>query len=188
MIGINEGYPGIEVLGKKDGKMIHTVPSETGADEREEIESLHICCDNKRARQYMRDKIYDVLTRYRDLDGIVLEYPSYFGNTCYCKGTQQQLKNDPGKSIDELSVEEYQSRKSRRVRDTPIDLKKLVKSINPKIEFAIYTGVSPLPVAMILQGLKRWDLHTTIRKEPPLNYPLPLKGANMLKPISSLKG
>jgi hypothetical protein len=33
--------------------------------------------------------------------------------------------------------------KSHRIRDTLIDLKNLVKSINPKFEFGFYTGFSP---------------------------------------------
>jgi uncharacterized lipoprotein YddW (UPF0748 family) len=134
MRGIDEGYPGIEVLRKKDGQIIHTIRPEANIEEREKIESLHICCDNKHAHQYMRDKISDVLSRYQDLDGIVLEHPSYSGNTCYCKGTQHKLKQDLGKTIDELSVEEYQNWKAKRIRDTLIDLKKLIRSINPLTE------------------------------------------------------
>ena len=129
MRGINEGYPGIEVLRKKEGQIIHTIRPEASKDEREKIESLHICCDKKQTQQYMRDKIFDVLTRYTNLDGIILEHPSYAGNTCYCNGTQHQLKHDLEKTIDELSVDEYQSWKSKRITDTLIDLKKLIKSI-----------------------------------------------------------
>jgi len=225
MIGIKEGYPGIEVLRKRDGQIIHTIPPEASAVERERIESLHICCDNKQARQYMHDKIFDVLTRYRDLDGIVLEHPSYSGNTCYCKGSQQQLKNDLGKSIEELSVEEYQNWKSTRIRDTLLDLKKLIKSINPKFEFGFYTGFSPsdgdvekfqltrghdpkmlkevgfdflMPycegrhkekeageIDKVIKYLNFPNiiLHTTIRREPPLNYPLPPKGPAYVRSI-----
>jgi hypothetical protein len=47
MRGIHEGYPGIEVLRKKDGQIVHTIRPEADADEREKIESLHICCDNR---------------------------------------------------------------------------------------------------------------------------------------------
>ncbi len=225
MRGINEGYPGIEVLRKKDGQIIHTIPPEAGTDEREKIESLHICCDNKHAQQYMRDKIFDVLTRYQDLDGIVLEHPSYSGNTCYCNGTQHQLKNDLGKTIDKLSVDEYQYWKSKRIRDTLVDLKELIKSINPKFEFGFYTGFSPsdgnvenfqltrghdpktlkevgfdflmpycegrhkeLETREIEKVIDYLDfpyinLHTTIRREPPVNYPLPPKGPKYVKSI-----
>ena len=225
MRGIYEGYPGIEVLRKKDGQIIHTFPPEAGFKEREKIETLHICCDNKHARQYMRDKIFDVLTRYQNLDGIVLEHPSYSGNTCYCSGTRHQLINDLGKTIDELTVEEYQAWKSKRIRDTLIDLKKLIKSINPNFEFGFYTGFSPsdgnvekfqltrghdpktlkevgfnflipycegrhkeLETAEIEKVIEYLDfpniiLHTTIRREPPLNYPLPPKDPKYVKSI-----
>ena len=225
MRGINEGYPGIEVLRKKEGQIIHTIRPEASKDEREKIESLHICCDNKHSQQYMRDKIFDVLTRYQNLDGIVLEHPSYAGNTCYCNGTQHQLKHDLEKTIDELSVDEYQSWKSKRIRDTLIDLKKLIKSINPKFEFGFYTGFSPsdgnvenyqltrghdptrlkevgfdfimpycegrhkeMETREIEKVIDYLDfpyimLHTTIRRDPPVNYPLPPKGPKYIKSI-----
>jgi hypothetical protein len=225
MRGIYEEYPGIEVLRKKDGQIIHTIPPEASFEEREKIETLHICCDNKHAQQYMRDKIFDVLTRYRNLDGIVLEHPSYSGNTCYCNGTGLQLINDLGKTIDQLSVEEYQTWKSKRIRDTLIDLKKLIKSINPKFEFGFYTGFSPsdgnienfqltrghdpktlkqvgfdflmpycegrhkdLETQEIEKVFGYLDfpniiLHTTIRREPPLNYPLPPKDPKYVRAI-----
>ncbi len=223
--GIYEGYPGIEVLRKKDGQIIHTIRPEANTDEREKIESLHICCDNKQARQYMRNKIFDVLTRYQNLDGIVLEHPSYANDTCYCNGTQHQLKHDLGKTIDELSVEEYQQWKSKRIRDTLIDLRNLAKSINPKFEFGFYTGFSPSDgnienfqltrghdpemlkevgfdfIMPYCEGRHKESetreiekvidyldfpyiyLHTTIRREPPLNYPLPPKGPEYIKSI-----
>jgi hypothetical protein len=225
MKGIHEGYPGIEVLRKKDGQIINIIPPEASRDEREKIESLHICCDNKQTQQYMHDKIFDVLTRYRNLDGIVLEHPSYAGGTCYCKGTQQQLKNDLGKTMDELTIEEYQRWKSKRIKDTLLDLKKLIKSINPKFEFGFYTGFSPsdgdienfqlnrghdpkmlkevglnflmpycegrhkeMETREIERVIKYLDfpniiLHTTIRREPPLNYPLPPKDPKYVKSI-----
>jgi hypothetical protein len=225
MRGIYEGYPGIEVLRKKNGLIIHTIPREALPEEREKIGALHICCDNKPAHQYMRDKVSDVLTRYRNLDGIVLEHPSYARNTCYCKGTRERLRKDLGKSIDELSVEEYQSWKSQRIRDTLIDLKRLVKSINPKFEFGFYTGFSPSdgdiegfqlnrghdPDTLKQVGFdflmpycegRHQDqetrelervigylnfpsiiVHTTIRREPPMNYPLPPKGPEYVKNI-----
>jgi uncharacterized lipoprotein YddW (UPF0748 family) len=91
----------------------------------------------------MHDKIFDVLTRYQNLDGIVLEHPSYAGDTCYCNGTRKQLKQDLGKTIDELTADEYNEWKSKRIRDTLMDLKKLIKSINPAFEFGFYTGFSP---------------------------------------------
>jgi hypothetical protein len=225
MRGIYEGYPEIEVLRKKDGQIIHSIPPEASTDEREKIESLHICCDNKQARQYMRDKIFDVLTRYQNLDGIVLEHPSYANDTCYCNGTQHQLKHDLGKTIDELSVEEYQHWKSKRIRDTLIDLRNLAKSINPKFEFGFYTGFSPSDgnienfqltrghdpemlkevgfdfIMPYCEGRHKESetreiekvidyldfphiyLHTTIRREPPVNYPLPPKGPEYIKSI-----
>ena len=225
MRGIHEGYPGIEVLRTKDGQTINMIPSDTCAKEREKIESLRICCDNKQAQQYMRDKIYDVLTRYRELDGIVLEHPSYASHTCYCNGTQQQLQHDLGRSIEELTIEEYQEWKSRRIRDTLTDLKKLVQSVNPKFEFGFYTGFSPadgnIEEFQLTRGhdperLKEvgFDflmpycegrhkdqetreiekvigylnfpciiLHTTIRREPPLNYPLPPKDPEYVRSI-----
>ncbi len=143
MIGIGEGYPGVEFLRKKNGSISHTIRPEAGDYERKAIETLHICCDNEQAHQYMRDKISDVLTQYIELDGIVLEHPSYSSETCYCQGTRQRLKQDTGKEIEELSIEEFQNWKSFRIRDTLIDLENLAKSINPNFEFGFYTGFSP---------------------------------------------
>lgn len=225
MIGIKEGYPGIEVLRKRDGQIIHTIPPEATREAREKIETMHICCDNRQAQQYMRDKIYDVLTRYRNLDGIVLEHPSYSGGTCYCEGTRQQLLNDLGRTIEKLTIEEYQQWKARRIRDTLVDLKKLIKSINPKFEFGFYTGFSPSDgdiknfqlnrghdpkmlkevgfdfLMPYCEGRHREEetreidrvfkyldfpnivLHTTIRREAPLNYPLPPKDPKYVKSI-----
>ena len=225
MIGIHEGYPGIEVLRKKDGQIIHNIRPEASKYEREAIESLHICCDNEQAHQYMRDKISDVLTRYAHLDGIIFEHPSYSGNTCYCKGTRDRLKKDTGKTIDDLTEQEYRDWKAKRIKETLLDLKHLVKSINPKFELGFYTGFSPsdrnienfqrtrghdpeaikevgfdflMPycegrhkeretdeIERVIDYLNHKDiyLHTTIRRDPPLNYPLPPKGPEYVKAI-----
>ena len=225
MIGIDEGYPGIEVLTRKNGQIIHKLRPEASDYERKAIETLHICCDNEQAHQYMRDKVTDVLTRYKNLDGIVFEHPSYARNTCYCKGTQRRLKNDKGKSIDGLSNMEYKKWKAERIRDTLLDLKKVVKSVNPKFEVGFYTGFSPsnrdikdfqtnrghdpktlkqvgfdflLPycegrhqenetgeIERVINYLDFPEiyLHTTIRRDPPVNYPLPPKGPEYVKSI-----
>jgi len=143
MIGIKEGYPQVEFLRKKDGSTINKISENASEYERRAIESLRICCDNTDAHQYIRDKISDVLSRYRDLDGIILEHPSYSGSTCYCRDTRQRLKKETGKEIEELTEKELQSWKSGRIRDTLLDLKKLVKSINPDFEYGFYTGFSP---------------------------------------------
>ena len=94
MRGIEAGYPGVEFLRTKEGRIIHTVRPEASDDERRAIESLHICCDSPQAHQYMRDKITDVLTRYQQLDGIVLEHPSYAGGTCYCPWSRRRIKEE----------------------------------------------------------------------------------------------
>lgn len=143
MIGIKEGYPGVGFLTKMDGSSTKTIQPEASDYERNAIETLSICCDNSQSHQYMRDKIADVLSRYTDLDGIVLEHPSYGGETCYCQASRQRVKQDTGKEIEELSVEEFQSWKAIRIRDTLMDLKNVVKSINPKFEYGFYTGFSP---------------------------------------------
>ncbi len=227
MIGMEKGYPGIEVLRKRDGNIIHNIRPEANDFERKAIESLHLCCDNKQSHQYMRDKIEDVLSRYINLDGIVMEHPSYARNTCYCESTTQQLIKDTGKTLDEISDIEYRKWKAVRIRDTLLDLKKLVKSINPEFKFGFYTGFSPsdgdiddyqtnrghntemlnqvgfdfvLPycegrhlenetseISRVIEYLAPMDiyLHTTIRREPPLNYPLPPKGPEYIKNIIS---
>ena len=144
MIGIEEGYPGVEFLRTKEGNIIHTIRPEASDYERRAIESLHICCDSPQAHLYMRDKITDVLTRYKNLDGIVLEHPSYSGdNTCYCKWSRERVKKDTGKNIEDLSASELREWKSLRIKERLIDLKRLIKSINPKFEFGFYTGFSP---------------------------------------------
>jgi hypothetical protein len=225
MRGIYEGYPEVEVLRRKNGLIIHTIPREAPIEEREKIGTMRICCDNPQAHQYMRDKLSDVLTRYRNLDGIVLEHPSYANDTCYCNASRQRLKKDLGRTIDQLTVAEYQCWKAKRIRDTLVDLKKLIKSINPKFEFGFYTGFSPtdgdienfqltrghdpemlkevgfdflLPycegrhqeqetheIERVIEYLDfpHIILHTTIRREAPLNYPLPPKDPAYVKAI-----
>lgn len=141
MIGVREGYPGIEFLTKKNGDYTSKIPADASEYERQAIEMLHICCDSEQAQHYMRDKISDVLERYIDLDGIVLEHPSYTGETCYCRSSREKLLQDTGKDRDEIGTNELIEWKSIRIRDTLNDLKKLVKSINPRFEFGFYSGV-----------------------------------------------
>jgi hypothetical protein len=143
MIGIEEGYPGVEFLRTKEGNIIHTIRPEAGEYERRAIECLHICCDSPQAQAYLQDKISDVLTRYQNLDGIVLEHPSYSGNTCYCQASRQRIKKDTGREIDELSHDALLEWKSQRIKETLVHLKELVKSINPLFEFGFYSGFSP---------------------------------------------
>lgn len=140
MIGIKEGYPEIEFLTKQNGDYTHKPAPDAGEYERKAIEAMHICCDSKPAHQYMRDKIQDVLERYINLDGIVLEHPSYTGTSCYCQSSRSKLLQDTGKDRHEIETEELLKWKSIRIRDTLIDLKKLVKSINPKFKYGFYTG------------------------------------------------
>ncbi len=141
LIGVRQGYPGVEFLTPPEGGFIHQIDPAADPRVREAIETLHLCCDSEPAHQYMRDKIQDVLERYIDLDGIVIEHPSYSGNTCYCASSQKRLLQDTGKSRDAIGVEELYQWKSIRIRDTLIDLKQLIKSINPKFEIGFYTGV-----------------------------------------------
>lgn len=143
MIGIREGYPGVEFLRKRDGDLTHKVSPDATEYEREATETLHICCDNPPAHQYMRDKIADVLNRYKDLDGIVLEHPSYSGSTCYCQYSRDKFRQDSSKKIESVSLQELREWKGLRIRDTLIDLKNLVKSINPRLQYGFYTGFSP---------------------------------------------
>ncbi len=143
LIGVKEGYPGIEFLRKKDGRIIHTIRPEADAYEREAIETLHICCDSPQTRHYMRDKISDVLTRYSRLDGLVLEHPSYTADTCYCRYSQEKLLHDTGEQMNTISGEKLLEWKSKRIRETLLDIKTLVKSINPAMQFGFYSGFSP---------------------------------------------
>jgi hypothetical protein len=225
LIGVREGYPGIEFLTPKEGGFIHKIPPEASDYERAATETLHLCCDSAPAQQYMRDKISDVLQRYHNLDGIVLEHPSYTGNTCHCQSSQERLIRDTGKNRDEIDIETLLEWKSFRIRDTLIDLKNLIKSINPNFEFGFYTGVPAtdgnlvgyqenrghctetlnqvgfdfvMPycegrnkeketeqiekVIDLLAPMKIY-LHTTIRKQPPHNYPLPPKDPKYIKNI-----
>jgi hypothetical protein len=141
MIGIKEGYPEIEFLTKQNGDYTHKTAPDAGDYEKKAIEAMHICCDSEPAHQYMRDKIQDVLERYINLDGIVLEHPSYTGESCYCQSSRKKLLQDTGKDRHEIEPEELLKWKSIRIRDTLIDLKTLVKSINPKFKYGFYTGV-----------------------------------------------
>jgi len=143
MIGIEEGYPGVEFLRTKEGNIIHTIRPEASDYERQAIKTLHLCCDSPQAHLYMRDKITDVLTRYQDLDGIVLEHPSYSGNTCYCQWSRQKIKKDTGREIEDLSSKELLEWKAKRIKEILVDLKNLVKSINPQFEYGFYSGFSP---------------------------------------------
>lgn len=141
MIGMREGYPGIEFTTRSDGRYTHRVRPDASDIERNAIKAMHVCCDSKPAHQYMRDKIRDVLERYKKLDGIVLEHPSYSGVSCYCQSSRKKVLQDTGKDIHDLSQEALLRWKSIRIRDTLIDLKKLVKSVNPHFKFGFYTGV-----------------------------------------------
>ncbi|MBN1543080.1 hypothetical protein JW992_13140 [candidate division KSB1 bacterium] len=159
MVGIRQGYPGVEFLTPPNGGFIHSIDPSADAFEREATETLHICCDSEPAHRYMRDKIQDVLERYSDLDGLVLEHPSYTKNTCYCQSSQEKLRQDTGKSHETISYEELIRWKSMRVRDTLIDLKDLIKSINRKFAFGFYTGL-PTPDGDIA-GFQDWRGHRT---------------------------
>jgi hypothetical protein len=143
LIGLEQGYPGVEFLRTKAGDIIHNIRPEASDYEREAIKNLHLCCDSPQAHSYMRDKVTDVLTRYNTLDGIVLEHPSYSGNTCYCKWSRQRIKKDTGRNIEELSRDELLQWKAKRIKEALLDLKELALSINPKFEFGFYSGFSP---------------------------------------------
>jgi hypothetical protein len=143
LIGVKEGYPGIEFLRRPDGQIIHTIRPEADAYEREAIETLHICCDSPQTRQYMHDKISDVLRRYPKLDGLVLEHPSYTADTCYCRYSQEKLIKDTGKRMENISREELLAWKSRRIGETLLDIKNLIKSNHPQMQFGFYSGFSP---------------------------------------------
>ncbi|NLP11422.1 hypothetical protein GX408_13590 [bacterium] len=141
LIGVREGYPGVEFLTPPRGGCIHTIDAGATPQEREAIETMHICCDSEPAQQYMRDKLQDVLERYHELDGIVLEHPSYSGETCYCASSQKRLLQDTGQTRERIDAELLYQWKSRRIRDTLIDLKKRIHETNPKLEIGFYTGV-----------------------------------------------
>ncbi len=143
LLGVEQGYPGIEFRRKRDGRITHDIRAEASDYEREAIKCLHICCDNPQAHHYMRDKISDVLQRYKTLDGILLEHPSYSGDTCYCQDTRRKLFSDTGKNLEDISLKELREWKSQRIKDTLIDLKNLVKSINPDFKYGFYSGFSP---------------------------------------------
>jgi len=144
LIGIKKGYPGIGFKRKQDGNLsTPKIRPEASDYERAAIESLAICCDSPQAHDYMRDKISDVLNRYPHLDGIVLEHPSYSANTCFCQQSRDRFFRDTGKEIERASSEELTEWKSLRIRDTLIDLKNLVKSINPDFKYGLYSGFSP---------------------------------------------
>jgi hypothetical protein len=143
MIGVREGYPGVEFLTRRDGTDCHRIPDGAGEYERRAIQSLHLCCDSDPAHRYIRDKLRDVLERYRELDGVVLEHPSYFGDSCFCSGSREKFIQATGKSLDTAEAAEVLDWKNTRIRDTLTDLKRLVKSIKPDFQFGFYSGVSP---------------------------------------------
>ena len=143
MIGIRESYPGVEFLTKRDGSDCHRIPQNAGEYERRAIQSLHLCCDSDPTHEYMRDKLRDVLERYRELDGIVLEHPSYSGDSCFCSGSRAKFTQATGKSLERADTEEILNWKNTRIRDSLKDLKQLVKSIKPDLQFGFYSGFSP---------------------------------------------
>ena len=51
-------------------------------------------------------------------------------------------------------MDEFRQWKAIRIRDTLIDLKNLVKSINPKFKYGFYTGLSPVD-----KGIERFQLN-----------------------------
>ncbi len=224
MAGIRASYPGVKFITKADGSFLHSADANASPSEKEAVESMHVCCDSEIAHQYMRDKLRDVLERYNNLDGVVLEHPSYFGDkTCYCAGSQARLLQDTGKRVDEIDDELLIQWKNRRVRDTLINLKELIHSINPKFQFGFYSGFSPengdvagyqrnrghsietlrqvgfdfvLSYCEGRHGENEFEeiekvveylsplpvyLHTTIRKDPPRNYPLSPKTPEYVK-------
>ena len=143
MIGIREGYPGVEFLTRRDGSDCHRIPEGAGEYERRAIQSLHICCDSDPAHEYMRDKLRDVLERYRELDGVILEHPSYSRDSCFCAGSRKKFTQATGISLESADVEEVLDWKNIRIRDSLMDLKQLIKSIKPDFQFGFYSGFSP---------------------------------------------
>ena len=143
MIGIRDGYPGVEFLTKRDGSDCHRIPENADEYERRAIQSLHLCCDSDPAHEYMRDKLRDVLERYRELDGIVLEHPSYFGGSCFCSGSREKFIQATGKSLEKADSEEVLNWKNSRIRDRLLNLKQLIQSIKPDFQFGFYSGFSP---------------------------------------------
>lgn len=223
MVGLKKSYPGITTLTRRDGSPVHSAPADATDFEREAIASLHICHDNEQVHTYMRDKITDVLERYPHVNGIVLEHPSYFGDSCYCASSREKLFRDTGKDIYAIDKNEFLEWKNIQIRDRLINLRQLVKSINPHFQFGFYSGFSPddgnvaayqknrghgiemlrqvgpdfvMPycegrhreretmelekVIEYLSPLKIY-LHTTIRRNPPRNYPLPPKDPAYIK-------
>lgn len=143
LAGVEEAYPGIEFVCGPDGQRIAHAPEGSAIEVRRRIDTLHICCDSAPARQFMQDKIEDVLSRYPKLDGIVLEHPSYGANTCYCPATRQQVMKDLGKPIEQLALKEFNRWKGERIRDTLIEIRKFARSIVPDLKLGFYTGFSP---------------------------------------------
>ena len=143
MIGIRKGYPGVEFLTRRDGTDCHRVPENAGEYERHAIQSLHICCDSDPAHEYVRDKLRDVLERYYELDGVVLEHPSYFGDSCFCSGSREKFKQATGKSLETADIKEVLDWKNTRIRDTLMDLKQVIKNIKQNFQFGFYSGFSP---------------------------------------------
>lgn len=129
MRGIEQGYPGIEFWNNLNGSSIHKY--------------IDICCDNDQAHQYMRDKIEDVVRRYADIDGIVMEHPSYCTIGCSCHGSQEKFLLDTGKVIFEASEEEIIKWQNERIKWAVSDLIEVVKSIRNQIKFTMETGFSP---------------------------------------------
>lgn len=127
--GLQQSYPGIFDKARK-------------ADAEWETGDLHICCDNDLGHQYMRDKIKDLLEIYPDIDGMVLEHPSYWG-PCACHSTKEKFILDAGKEISTANIDEVLKWQNTRIARAVSDLSQLAKSMQPGMKFALFTGFSP---------------------------------------------
>lgn len=128
-LGIQRSYPGIVFRGE-----VKICPD--------------LCCDNDDAHEYVKDKTIDLLECYPEVDGVLLEHPSFDG-VCHCAASEQKNIATFGKKGGELAEGIILERQAERISWCVSDLVGLSKSINPALKFGMASGFMP----------DDWDLH-----------------------------
>ncbi len=143
VLGLLEGYPGVEFWTKPDGTLYSYANRIDDEIKQLKFSMGHICHDNERAHEYMRDQLKDLLEIYPEIDGIVMEWPGYGGNGCYCKSSLLRFKADTGKNMYEATEKERLDWENERIRVVLADMINLIKDFKSNMRFGFYSGFSP---------------------------------------------
>jgi hypothetical protein len=147
MEGIEESYPGIQVWTARDGRS-HADHADVGHDAERDVKRRrlrlgHICHDCDIAQRFMTDQLTDLLEFYPEVDGIVMEWPGYPGEGCYCASSRAAFLRDTGTELRDAPESARLDWQNGRVRDVLRELSRLVRRDRPSRAFGLYTGFSP---------------------------------------------